>query len=263
MIFFRFCLIYFFSSLLCGSYAQIQIPNVNADYIKNDPYGNIYAVKDAHLSKFSPNGKLLYNFSDFTLGTISSVDVFNPMKIMIFYKDAGAILFLNEQLAIINSPISLHDANYFSISLASYSAANQIHLYQHSNKYLITLDFNMREISKTPINFPYFDPKQMIELEEKSLAFQDPELGVFLFDPFGTFYKSIPVFTSNPVEVTTELIYYTNNNEVNIYNYISMSNEKQKLPFSNVAQTLFYRNKMILLLQNNTIWIYEKNENRK
>jgi hypothetical protein len=185
------------------------------------------------------------------------VDVFNPMKIMLFYKDAGALVFLNEQLALINDPVSLFDANYFSISLASYSTANQIHLYDNANKYLITLDFFMREISRTPINFSDFHPTKIIELEEKSLAFQDPEAGVFLFDAFGTFNKLIPIITPNPVMVTSELIYYTNNDEVAFYNYKALKAETQQLPVSDVIQTLFYRKNMILLLQNRTIWIYE------
>jgi len=241
----------------CSAFSQTQIPNAVANFIKIDPYGNIYAVKETQLSKFSPSGKLMFTFSNHKLGVISSIDVFNPMKIMLFYQDAGKLIFLNEQLALINDPVSLHNADYFTIALASYSAANQIHLYDNANRYLLTLDFNMKEISKTPINFPSFNPTKMIELEEKSLAFHAPEAGIYLFDSFGTYNKLIPIITSNPVEVTSELIYYANNNEVVIYNYKTLNFETQQLPTSNVAQTLLYRNNMILLLQNGTIWIYE------
>jgi hypothetical protein len=253
----RMFLILTLFSACCFAFAQTQISNENADFMKIDPYGNIYAVKESQLSKFTSEGKLLYRYANHKLGVISSVDVFNPMKIMLFYKDAGMLVFLNEQLALINDPISLFDANYFTISLASYSTANQIHLYDNANKYLITLDFFMREISKTPINFPAFHPSKMIELEEKSLAFHDPESGVFLFDAFGTFNKLIPIITSLPVMITSELIYYTNNNEVLFYNYKTLKSDTQQLPFSDVMQTLFYRKNMILLLQNRTIWIYE------
>ncbi|MCL2290195.1 MAG: hypothetical protein FWC34_05745 [Bacteroidetes bacterium] len=237
--------------------AQTQIPNASADFIKIDPYGNIYTVKKAQLYKYSPQGKLLFSYSDHTLGVISSIDVFNPMKVMLFYQDAGMLVFLNEQLAPISDPISLFDAGYLTISLASYSAANQIHLYDDVNKYLLTLDFFMREITRTPTNFPSFNPVKMIELEEKSLAMHDPESGVFLFDAFSTFNKLIPIITNQPIEVTSELIYYTDNNEVAIYNYKTMSAKTQQLPVSGVIQALFYRNNIILLLQNGTVWIYE------
>jgi hypothetical protein len=236
--------------------AQTQIPNANADFITLDPFGNIYAVNEAQLAKFSPQGKLLFTYSNHTLGVITSIDVFNPMKIMLFYQDAGTLLFLNEQLALISEPIYLPDAGYFTISLASYSAANQIHLYDNVSRYLITLDFNMREISKTPITFPSFNPIKMIELEEKSLAFHDHTNGVYLFDAFGTFDKLIPVITTNPVTVTSELIHYTTLSEVVIYNYKTLHYESRELPVNNAVQTHFYRNNMILLLDNGTIWIY-------
>ena len=254
---FRIFLFTFFLFTLGFLFAQTQIPNVKADFIKIDPYGNIYAVKKSQLSKFSPQGKFLYSYSNHSLGIISSIDVFNPMKIMLFYQDAGMLLFLNEQLSLINEPISLFDANYFNISLASYSSANQIHLYDNANKSLLTLDFFMREISKTPINFPTFNPSKMIELEEKSLAFHEPESGIFLFDAFGTFNKLVPIITAHPVTVTPELIYYVNNDEMNLYNYKTLHAESKKLPVSNVIQALFYRNNMIVLLKDGTIWNHE------
>jgi len=254
---FRIIILSILYSIFCFAFPQTQIPNTTADFIKIDHYGNIYAIKETNLTKFSSQGKMLFTFSDYKSGVISSVDVFNPMKIMLFYQDAGKLIFLNEQLAPITEPVSLYDADYFTISLASYSAANQIHLYDYANKYLLTLDFNMREISKTPINFHSFNPMKMIELEEKSVAFHDPKAGVYLFDSFGTFNKLIPVITSNSIEVTSELIYYTNNDEIMIYNYKVLNFETKQLPVSSVNQTLIYRNNMIFLLQNGTVWIYE------
>jgi hypothetical protein len=79
--------IFFFCILFCPfgtAIAQTQILDANADYITLDPFGNIYAVRETQLTKFSPQGKLLFNYSNHTLGVISSIDVFNPMKIMLF-----------------------------------------------------------------------------------------------------------------------------------------------------------------------------------
>jgi hypothetical protein len=252
----RFFIFVTLFSIAHFTFAQTQIPNVTADFIKIDPFGNIYAVNKTQLFKFSPQGKLLSTFTDKSLGVISSIDVFNPMKIMLFYQHSGALLFLNEQFAPIREPYSLFNAALFTISLASYSAANQIHLYDEANRYLITLDFFMREISRTPINFSSFNPVKMIELEEKSLAMHDPKTGIYLFDAFSTFNKLLPVITSQSVTVTADLIYYSNKDEIIIYNHKTLSAEKQQLPVSNVMQTLLFRNHKILLLQNGTIWIY-------
>ncbi|MDR0207274.1 MAG: hypothetical protein LBI45_08485 [Bacteroidales bacterium] len=250
-----------FSAMLCFAtslaIAQTQIPNAKADFITLDPYGNIYAVKETLLSKYSPQGNFLFSYSNHTLGVISSIDVFNPMKIMLFYRDAGTLVFLNEQLSIINDPISLFDVGYFTISLASYSAANQIHLYDNTNKYLHILDFNFKEIATTPIALNSFNPLKMIELEEKGLAFHDPKSGIYLFDAFGTFDKHIPIITNDfPVNVTSELIYSIDTNSINFYNYRTMQSETRNLPFENIVQLLYFRNHKIILQQDGTIWIY-------
>jgi hypothetical protein len=97
----------------------------------------------------------------------------------------------------------------------------------------------------------------MIELEEKRLAMHYPEAGVFLFDAFGTFISLVPILTPHPVEVTAELIYYTNHNKVNIYNYKMLNADTLPISISKVKQTLLFRNRMILLLQDGTIWINE------
>ena len=167
---FRFFLgtILFFA--LYTAVAQMQIPNVKADFIQIDPYGNIYAVKESQLSKFSLQGKLLFTFADLKLGAISSIDLFNPMKIMLFYQDAGMIIFLNEQLALINKPLSLFDAGYFNISLASYSTDNKIHIYDNITKHVIVLDFYLRELSNTPLNFYASSPTKIAALEAKISA---------------------------------------------------------------------------------------------
>jgi hypothetical protein len=115
----------------------------------------------------------------------------------------------------------------------------------------------MREISKTPLNFSSFNPTQMLELEEKRLAMHQPETGVFLFDAFGTFISLIPIRTPHPVEVTTELIYYTKDNQVNIYNYKILNDTILSIAIPKAIQTLLFRNKMVVLLQNGTVWVNE------
>ena len=253
---FRLFAFFTFATAYCVSVAQTQIQNVTADYLRLDPYGNIYAVKDAQLFKISPQGKLLYSYTNFSFGTISSIDVFNPMKIMLFYQNSGLLVFLNEQLAPIHDPISLHDAGYFTISLASYSSANQIHLFDNSHRYLISLDFFMNEISRTPVHFQSFNPIHMIELEEKKIALHDPNCGVFFFDSFGTFNKLIHISTHHYISITSEFIYYTQNDEIHLVGLKNLNTEIQPLPVSDVVQTLLYKNNMILLRQNGTIWIY-------
>jgi len=53
----RFFLFSILFSIGFYGFAQTQIPNATADFIKIDPYGNIYAVKETNLGKILTTGK--------------------------------------------------------------------------------------------------------------------------------------------------------------------------------------------------------------
>ena len=76
------------------------IEGVKGSSVAVDPNGNVYVIDGPTLHKLARNGNELfpYQYSNFQLGDISSVDVDNPLKIMLFYQDEGIILFLDEKI---------------------------------------------------------------------------------------------------------------------------------------------------------------------
>ena len=125
-------------------YMQKKIIEQVAEMIAVDPQGNIYAINDATLFKYAPDGNLLHSYNNNLLGNISSIDVDNPMKIMLFYRDAGSILFLNDKLSPIGDMVDLYSKGLTTISLATYSTKNELILYDESNTDLILLDLYFR-----------------------------------------------------------------------------------------------------------------------
>jgi len=89
-----FLLIIFNFSAVFLSYSQndslknpIYINKIKGEFINVDSQGNLYIVMDSYLYKYSLTGEFQYSFTNFLLGTITSVDVSNPSKIMLFYKE--------------------------------------------------------------------------------------------------------------------------------------------------------------------------------
>ena len=91
-----------------------------------DPNRNLYLVGGSKLSKLDGEGRLLRSFDDSFLGDIASIDVDNPMKIMVFYRESGKILFLDDRLSPVTEPLDLFSHGYTSVSLAAYSTDNLI-----------------------------------------------------------------------------------------------------------------------------------------
>lgn len=235
--------------LICDIQAQTDEPVVieqAAQTIAVDPQGNVYAVDDATLYKYAPDGTLLYNFTNNMLGRIASIDVDNPLKIMLFYRDAGSIVFLNDKLSPIGDHIDLFSKGLTTISLATYSTKNNLILFDESNADLIILDFYFNEKERIHYNFNPFQPVILKDLNEKKIFMQDPQHGIYFFDSFGTYDKNIAILSDSPVQVIKDYVFYIKNNQLISYNYSRLETDTlTKLP-EKTRQALVYLNKIIL-----------------
>ena len=261
-------LILLMTLLLCMMGAKAQQPSTPvvieqiAQSIAVDPQGNIYAVNDATLNKYAPDGTPLYTYHDNLLGHISSIDVDNPLKIMLFYRDAGFIVFLNDKLSPIGDKVNLFFKGYTTIGLATYSTKNELILYDESNTDLILMDFYFSEKERIHYDFTEFQPIQLTNVNEKITVMQDPRQGVFFFDNFGTFDKNIAITSELPVQIVKDNILYVKDNQLNRYNFQRLDQQQLCEIPEEVIQVLVYQDK-IILLDDKSIKIIQQNKNQK
>ena len=261
-------LILLMTLLLCMMGVKAQQPSTpvvieqSAETIALDPQGNIYAVNDATLYKYAPDGTLLYTYNDNMLGHISSIDVDNPLKIMLFYRDAGFIIFLNDKLSPIGDKVNLFFKGYTTIGLATYSTRNELILYDESNTDLVILDFYFREKERVHYDFQEFHPMLLQDVNEKMIVMQDSQQGVFFFDNFGTFEKNIAIASELPVQIIKDQIFYGKNNQLNRYDYQRLDQQQLCEIPEEVVQVLVYQDK-IIMLDDKSIKIIQQNKNQK
>lgn len=233
----------------CNLYAQTDdaiVIEQAAQIIAVDPQGYIYAVNDATLCKYAPDGTLQYSNTNYMDGHITAIDVDNPLKIMLFYRNAGAIVFLNDKLAPIGAPIDLFAKGLTTISLAAYSTKNEIILYDEVNTDLIILDFYFNEKERIHYNFNSFQPVIINDINEKKICMQDTQNGLFFFDSFGTYDKNIAILSEYPVQIVKDVIFYIKDNQLNSYNYTNWTaNTIAQLP-TETKQALVFQNKLII-----------------
>ena len=233
----------------CNMFAQTSdaiVIDQPAQIIAVDPQGYIYAVNDVTLYKYAPDVKLLFTISSSMDGPISSIDVDNPMKIMLFYREAGAIMFLDDKLAPIGNVIDLFSKGLTTISLATYSTKNNIILYDEANTDLIILDFYYNEKERIHYNFNDFNPVILKDINEQKIYMQDTNDGIYFFDSFGTYDKSIAILSGFPVQVSKDIIFFVKNNQLYSYNYLNLEvHTLTDLP-EDTQQVLVYQNKLIL-----------------
>ncbi len=201
--------------------------NNSISFFEVDQSENIYIVdQSSTLTKMDIQGDQKGSFNFALYGTLTSISVLNPMKIMLFYKESGIILFLNDDLVPITKPFELLDKNYQNITYAVFTGSNQIVLYDPFENKLVMLDFNFNEVSKNQLSFDQFSPFSLISNFSKGFVFQDSINGLFFFNSFGSFEKQLSIITTSNVQILgDEVDYFENGNWIE-YNMKMLNQNK-------------------------------------
>ncbi|MCK9254384.1 MAG: hypothetical protein M0Q45_10490 [Bacteroidales bacterium] len=113
-----------------------------------DKLNNFYFVKDNQVVKTDFEFNKLYDYSDKTFGNITFIDVSNPFRILIFYKDFNIIVFLDNKLAPLRSPIYLDDLNYFSVDALCSSSFESFLIFDSQNTSVNTISKELQTTQK-------------------------------------------------------------------------------------------------------------------
>ena len=223
-------LLFFLTLSLCAQDNVTVLEKMTGIQLDVDPNFNLYLVNGSKLSKLDGEGRLLRSFDDSFMGDITSIDVDNPLKIMVFYRESGKILFLDDRLTPVMEPLDLFSHGYTSVSLAAYSTDNLIWLYDAASHELICIDFYCKEKTRNRLNFSDFDPTQLLARYERSLLMNNPEDGMYLFDAFGTFLKRIPIPVERILSYTKSIILYLAPDSIGTYDFLTMEDSRTVRP---------------------------------
>jgi len=179
------------------------------EQVTTDIQNVVYLTEGASLDSYLPNGQQMRNYSDPNWGNITSVDAGIASKLLVFYRESGIIVLLNNELAPIGKPLNLFDKSLMTVTLAAMGNPNTIVLYDEANQELILTDLSLNIQSRSPITFPgEFHPTDMQALPEHRIALLDTARGICLFDFFGTFEREIPIPGIRKMQLMKDRIFY-------------------------------------------------------
>jgi len=231
-----------------------------ADFITVDRLSNIYIYNNNILYKYNGNGELLYSYSAFSKGKISGLDVSNPLKIVVFSKDFMQIAVLDQKLAPLQTIGSLSDLNLYLPTCSCVSYDNGLWIYDEILNQLFRYDANRNLSNKSQILSQIWEKKgmpiYMKETESGFLVVNDKENGLLVFDRFGTYLKTIPVFADR-LFFSENTVFYAENNELKSINIKTLQQGNYPLPEEDILQVCFENKKIIVLTKNSSVKIYK------
>ena len=234
-----------------GSYSYFNVDNLD----------NIYLVSNGNqLKKLYPNGDSVGVFNNVRkYGRLFSIDVTNPLKLLLYYQNFATIVVLDRFLNIRNV-INLRKQNIFNVKAIGTSYDNNIWLFDEGDGKLKKIDDNGEVLSETVDLRILFDsipsPAQVIDVDGY-VHLYDPGKGFYIFDNYGALKSKFPFLNWNNVEVIGKKLYGFSDTSLFQYQAGSLSLKEYKLPFvfSNALQKKAVNGK-VYLLQNRGVQQY-------
>jgi hypothetical protein len=225
------CLIGFAFVITAGKtmYAIKQTFNL----FTSDNLGNSYLINGEELTKYNAVGKQLLKYSNKRFGNITTIDATNALKVLLYYKDFQQLVFLDNQLSQNGDAISLENLGYEQTDLVCTSFNNSFWIYNKQANELIRFNENSQQIAKTG------NLKQLLQAELKPdfmienssyLYLNCPDIGIYVFDMYGTFTKIISLKNLHAFQVSNGIVYYFSKNS--FCSYDSKAFEEKCMPYT-------------------------------
>jgi hypothetical protein len=205
-------------------------------YMNVDVLGNIYLITSGNrLLKLNNKRDSVGVFNDVKkYGNPSYIDVSNPLKILVYYKNFSTIVALDRFMVFRNN-INLRNKNIFSVNAVATSYDNNFWIFDEQ-------DYKIKKINEQgELLLESSDVRQLTEQApipttiidcDNQLFVYDINKGFFLFDYYGAFKNSIPFKDWQNVSVSKDIIYGFIGNELLTYQINSLQLKKYSFPES-------------------------------
>ncbi|MBI3502339.1 MAG: hypothetical protein HY063_11150 [Bacteroidetes bacterium] len=255
--------IFFGFTISDSKFTLVKSIPVSSKNFTTDNLGNIYIINGSNLEKYDSEGNLLKTYSNKNLGNISSVDVTNSLKVLVFYESFQQIVVLDNMFSPSANPVSLEMLGYNQTSLVCTSHNNGIWIYNKQNFELIRFDENFQQTNKTENItrqiMQEVNPDFLIEQNNK-VFLNDSAKGIFVFDIYGTYNKTIPLKGIGSFQISNDEIIYFKDGKLKSYNIKTLSEGEINLPTTEILYARSEKEKLYLLKQKSLDIYHVQNE---
>jgi hypothetical protein len=213
-----------FIKTIAGDYSYFDVDNLD----------NIFLItRNNQLKKLNNNGDSIAVYNDVKkYGNPSSIDVTNPLKILLYYNNYATVVILDRLLSVRNS-INFRKQNIFSVQRIAASYDNNIWLFDEQDYKLKKIDEDGKLLQESTDWRMLFDsvpvPEALID-QNQFVYLYDPQKGFYVFDYYGGFKNRYAFLNWNQVAVTAKTLYGFSDQTLYSYTLNSMQLKAFPLP---------------------------------
>ncbi|MBL7815504.1 MAG: hypothetical protein JNL70_10850 [Saprospiraceae bacterium] len=236
-------------SLLFFAFFFATIPSVSAQewklfkkndsldcrYFLTDHLKNIYIITHKNeLLKYDSDGYFDSRFSFKKFGKIGYVDVTNPFKIILYYTDYQCIVLIDAALNPIKT-VFLNDMGVANAATMAIGDAGHVWIYDSGVNMILrySIDATGFKLSykSTTLNQDLTGQKigQML-IRENLIYINVPAKGVFVFDQFGKYIKTLDILNASGLQIIENQLFYKQNNQFCKFNLQTLAKSILNIP---------------------------------
>ena len=199
-----------------------------------DNLDNLYIVNSKNqLKKLDAGGDSVAVYNNVKqYGQLSYIDVSNPLRPLIYYRDFATIVVLDRFLNVRNS-IDLRKQNIFSVKAIAQSYDNKIWLYDEQENKLKKIDEDGKLLLETTdfrLLFDRVPSPQRIFDHDQYVYLYDSLLGVFVFDYFGALKNKILITGWQNFKTAGKYIFGSSADTLHRYEISTFRVDEWKMP---------------------------------
>lgn len=226
-----------------------------------DNLGNIYLMNSGNqLKKLNNNGDSVGIFNDVRrYGKLYSLDVTNPLKMLLYYKGFATIVVLDRFLNIQNT-IDLRKQNIFSVKAVGQSFDNNLWIFDEQDAKLKKIGEDGKVLNETVDFRLLFDtipsPTQIFD-QDRFVYLYDSTKGMYIFDYYGSLKNNLHYTSLKNVQVIGKTIFGVRDNHFFSYTMGDIQEKLFPLPANETeVQKMLINSSGLYTLNNNELRIY-------
>lgn len=217
---------------------------ISASQIEIDDAGNFYVLEGPKITMYNPAGDIEYAYSNYYTTNIHSIDISNPDKILLFYKQDQKITMLNQYFRTSPKPFFLKEKGYTGITAACLSDDDNVWVFDAKEQTLIKLtdegEFITRSELQKDTSAAAINPTFMAEYKGE-IYISDAKKGILVFDAIGKYLETLPLKGITHFRINDHKIFYIIGGQAKTYDLKTGTEQSWEMPVRRYKTASFAR----------------------
>jgi hypothetical protein len=226
-----------------------------------DHLDNVYIYSKNTLKKFNDQGIMESQYSGLGYGNLSSIDVSDPFRIVLFYKGFNTVLILDNKLNQIGEAYQLNKLGFSTADAVCKSKQAGIWILDSYAQKLMLYSLNprgfIREIDLTRYTKPIHYIENMLENGNEIYLFSK-EKAVLVFNQLGGKLTILDAYPENVCQVKNNKLYYVKEGFFYCYNLEKEQNDTIHIEGFEIMDDIKIGNEKMFILNKDSVTIVEK-----